>query len=114
MTAEIGRIIDGRYVVEAELGRGGMGVVVRVRHQVTNARHALKMLHRELVIDESMEHRFISEARASSAIGHPGIVTVFDGGRTPQGELYLVMELLEGRTLRRAMASPIPPEISRR
>jgi hypothetical protein len=110
----IGRVIDGRYVVEAMLGKGGMGVVVRARHQFTNAQVALKMLHRDLLVHEDVQKRFLAEAKTPSTIGHPGIVQVLDGGRTPEGELYLVMELLSGRTLRRAMTPPPPPQVTRR
>ncbi|HEU0033691.1 MAG TPA: serine/threonine-protein kinase [Kofleriaceae bacterium] len=98
-----GRVIDGRYVVEATLGQGGMGVVVRARHRFTGAHVALKMLHADLQFDQNVQDRFLAEARAPTTIGHPGIVQVLDAGKTPQGELYLVMELLEGQPLRRAM-----------
>ena len=99
-----GRIIDGRYAVEAVLGEGGMGLVLRARHQFTGAMVALKVLRPELQLDASLQHRFLAEARAPSAIGHPGIVHVVDAGRAPDGLLYLVMELLLGRPLRTPLA----------
>ena len=98
-----GRIVDGRYVVEAELGSGGMGVVLRVRHRFTGALHALKMLRPDFALDAEAQTRFLAEARAATAIGHHGIVSVLDAGKTPEGELYLVMELLQGQPLRNAM-----------
>ncbi len=98
-----GRIIDGRYVVEAELGSGGMGVVLRVRHRFTGAQHALKMLRPDFALDIEAQNRFLAEARAATAIGHHGIVQVLDAGKTPEGELYLVMELLSGQPLRTAL-----------
>ena len=54
------------------------------------------MLHKELQLDVALEGRFLAEARAPNQIDHPAIVAVLDAGRTPEGELYLVMELLVG------------------
>src|SRR3954453_2391156 len=99
----VGRTIDGRYVVESVLGKGGMGVVLRVRHKYTGQHAALKLLHPHLRMQGDLAQRFLAEARAPAAIGHPGIVTVIDAGFSPEGELYLVMELLKGQTLAAAM-----------
>ncbi len=82
-----GQDIDGRYVVESVLGRGGMGIVLRARHRFTGAAVALKMLHTELSCDARMQERFLTECRAAAAIGHPAIAQVLDAGKTPQGEL---------------------------
>jgi len=109
-----GRVIDGRYVVESTLGSGGMGVVLRARHRFTNAQVALKMLRPDLQFDRDLQERFLAEARAPSTIGHPGIVQVLDAGKTPEGELYLAMELLAGRTLRHAMYPSLAPQVARR
>ncbi|HEX4451807.1 MAG TPA: protein kinase [Kofleriaceae bacterium] len=97
-------MIDGRYAVEAVLGRGGMGVVLRARHKFTGALVAVKMLHPDLTRDAQIEGRFLAEARASNAIDHPAIVKVLDAGRTPESELYLVMELLVGQPMRSAVS----------
>jgi serine/threonine-protein kinase len=99
-----GRIIDGRYEVESVLGRGGMGVVVKARHRFTGARVAVKLMHPHLMQGD-LANRFLAEAQAPAAIGHPGIVSITDAGVTPEGELYLVMELLEGMPLRELMKS---------
>jgi len=96
----VGRVIDQRYVVESGLGAGGMGVVLRAKHRFTGQTVALKVLKPELSNDPSIQSRFLAEAQAPNAIGHPGIVRVHDAGRDPSGFLYLVMELLEGRSLR--------------
>jgi eukaryotic-like serine/threonine-protein kinase len=103
-----GQDIDGRYVVESVLGRGGMGIVLRAHHRFTGAAVAVKMLHGELSGDARMQERFLTECRAAAAIGHPAIAQVLDAGKTPDGELYLVMELLEGRSLRAAMTGVAP------
>ncbi len=108
-----GQDIDGRYVVESVLGRGGMGIVLRARHRFTGAEVAVKMLHTELSGDARMQERFLTECRAAAANGHPAIAQVLDAGKTPDGELYLVMELLEGRSLRAAMAGAAGVECRR-
>jgi len=110
-----GRLIDGRYLVESTLGSGGMGLVLKATHKFTGAKVALKVLRPELTLDTEVQNRFLGEARAPSAIGHPGIVQVVDAGKAADGLLYLVMELLEGKTLRDAMArGNMPhPEIRR-
>ncbi len=110
-----GRLIDGRYLVESTLGQGGMGLVLKASHKFTGAKVALKVLRPELTLDSEVQNRFLGEARAPSAIGHPGIVQVVDAGKAADGLLYLVMELLEGKTLRDAMAhGNLPhPEIRR-
>jgi len=100
----VGRVIDQRYISESVLGMGGMGVVLRAKHRFTGQSVALKVLKGELSSDAAVQMRFMAEAQAPSAIGHPGIVRVLDAGRDPSGFLYLVMELLEGRSLRVPMA----------
>jgi serine/threonine protein kinase len=109
-----GRVIDGRYVVESILGQGGMGVVLRARHKFTGAQVALKMLQPDLQVNQDAQDRFLAEAQTPTTIGHPGIVQVLDAGKTPEGELYLAMELLTGRTLRQAMYPSPPPQVTRR
>ncbi|HVY47141.1 MAG TPA: protein kinase, partial [Minicystis sp.] len=103
------RIVDERYALEAKLGEGGMGAVYRAHHLMTGAKVALKLLHPHVAAIPGVAERFQAEARAPAAIGHPGIVKVTDAGVTREGELYLVMELLEGDTLRALVArGPIP------
>src|SRR5437764_340668 len=97
--AYLGSTIDGRYEILGALGQGGMGVVLRARHAFTGAEVALKLLHAHLGMREEMARRFLAEARAPQAIRHPGVVPVTDAGITPDGEIYVVMELLRGETL---------------
>jgi serine/threonine-protein kinase len=99
----VGSVIDGRYQVEDLLGEGGMGVVMRARHRFTGAVVALKMLHPHLRLRPDLAARFLVEARAPAAIGHPGIVGVLDGGVTPEGDPYFAMELLNGEPLQQLM-----------
>ena len=100
----LGRVIDGRYVVEGVLGAGGMGVVLRARHKFTGGQLAVKVLRPELASNATLQQRFLNEARAPNMIGHPGIAQTTDAGKSSDGLLYLAMELLQGRSLRVAVA----------
>src|SRR5690242_823014 len=108
------RVIDGRYLVEGALGHGGTGVVFRARHRFTGQAVAVKVLHPHVRAHGYDAQRFLAEARAPGAIGHPGIAAVLDAGQTPEGELYLVLELLEGESLRAAARRGLPPGRVRR
>jgi serine/threonine-protein kinase len=95
----------GSFTIEGWLGEGGMGVLYRAEHTAIRRRAAVKVLKREFVTDESIAGRFSQEARAIAKIGHPHLIDIFDIGTTPDGRLYYVMELLEGRSLADAMES---------
>jgi len=77
----IGQIVDGRYEVTAVIGEGGMGTVYEVRHTTLGRRFALKVLRRDIA-DAEHTARFIQEAKAAAAIGHPNIVAVSRRCRT--------------------------------
>jgi hypothetical protein len=109
--AWVGRSLDGRYVVESVLGVGGMGTVLRAKHQFTGVPVAIKVLRQELASDPEVQSRFLAEAQAPNAINHPAIVKVLDAGRTADGILYMAMELLVGRSLRVAVTRrDLPPD----
>ncbi len=91
------RTLD-RYRILGELGRGGMGVVHEALDTTLGRRVALKILPPERVADPERRERFLREARAASALNHPGIVTVHDLGNA-EGLDFIVMELVEGETL---------------
>ena len=95
----VGRLIADRYRVLAPLGRGGMGAVYRVEHVMLKKELALKFLHPELGRLDEVARRFEREAEAAARLDHPNIVAVTDFGRTPDGMLFLVMELLQGQSL---------------
>jgi len=95
----LGVIIDGRYRLDATLGRGGMGLVYRAAHVGLRRQVAVKILHPSLAASPEVRNRFEREALAVGKIDHPNCVSVYDVGRLPGGALYLAMELLEGRAL---------------
>ena len=89
----------GHYEVEARLGGGGMGVVYRARDRKLGRMVALKFLSPHLVASERAKQRFLTEARAASALDHPAIATVHAIEETPAGDLYIVMAYYEGETV---------------
>jgi serine/threonine-protein kinase len=100
----------GGYVIDGELGRGGMGVVYSARHPVIGKRAAIKVLKPSLSNNPATIERFIQEARSVNAIGHPNIVDIFDFDMLPDGRRFLVMDLLEGESLRkRIKRGALPP-----
>jgi len=90
----------GGYTIERELGRGGMGVVYAARHPMIGKRAAIKVLKPSLSSNPATVERFLQEARSVNQIGHPGIVDIFAYGSLPDGRRYLVMDLLDGESLR--------------
>ncbi len=92
-----GRLIDGRYRVERELGEGGFGVVYLVRDELfAGARRALKTLRPELTRDPGVAQRFRNEMVVVKALSHPYVPRFHNDGRTPEGEFYYVMDFVEG------------------
>ena len=88
----------GPWVVERELGRGGMGAVYAVIHEDIGKRAALKVMHRKLISGSSAE-RILQEARVVNQVAHPNIVDIFETGTFADGRPYIVMERLEGMPL---------------
>ena len=109
----IGRVFDGKYRLDQPLGGGGMGIVYRATHLLIDRPVAVKVLSQRFVGDETAQQRFRREARASGRVQHPNAVTVNDFGATEDGWLYIVMELLEGQTLRDLLAREAPLDPAR-
>lgn len=99
----------GPYVLGASLGSGGMGEVFRARDTRLGRDVAIKILPAEVAGDADRLRRFEQEARAAAALNHPNIMSVHDVGHV-NGVAYLVTELLEGHTLRTALAQPLSIE----
>lgn len=95
--ALVGQVLDGKYRVEAELGEGGMGVVVAARNLERDQQVAIKVLRGQA--STIWRKRFLREARAASRIDNEHVARVFDVARLDDGTLYMVMELLKGRDL---------------
>jgi serine/threonine-protein kinase len=109
----VGRTLDEKYIVEERLGAGGMGAVYRARHLSMDRPVAIKFLHQRFVEDEAARSRFQTEARAAVKLRHANAVSVTDFGQTAEGCIYIVMELLEGRTLRETLSREAPLETAR-
>ncbi|MGE5185261.1 MAG: serine/threonine-protein kinase [Acidobacteriota bacterium] len=95
----IGSVLDGRYRIDAVLGKGGMGRVYKGEHTGIGRAVAIKVLHAQLGRNKEATQRFQREALASGRLDHPNIVGVSDFGVLDDGSLYLVMEALEGESL---------------
>jgi hypothetical protein len=89
----------GEYVLDELLGAGGFARVYRAHHAVLSAEVAIKVITRALALDADASARFVREARAASAIAHPGIVRVLGFGKLADGRAYQVMELIAGPAL---------------
>ncbi|HET8541751.1 MAG TPA: serine/threonine-protein kinase [Anaeromyxobacter sp.] len=108
----LGTTLDGRYDLVAHLATGGMGAVFRARHVHLRKDIAVKVLRPDLTSSAEIVERFRREAEIASALEHQNIVRVTDFGRSPEGYLFLVMELLTGESLfdRLRREGFLPPE----
>jgi serine/threonine-protein kinase len=95
----LGTVIQGKYRLVRALGDGGMGSVYEGQHVVLGTRVAVKVLHPEMVRRTELVERFLQEARVAAQIRCAHVVQVLDVDRTPEGEAFIVMELLEGESL---------------
>lgn len=113
LTAEerVGTVLGGRYRLDAILGSGGTSTVYRAAHSFTKRSVALKLLKPEHSRDRGLVARFLKEARVASTLVHPNVVAILDMG-TEDGDTYLAMELLEGRSLAALLGDegPLPAE----
>jgi PAS domain-containing protein len=97
--ARTGDIVGARYVVDGQLGRGGMGRVLRVRHQALGKAFALKLIKSAIATNPKIRELFYREARLASALTHDNICSIVDFGQDDRFGLFMVMELLEGQTV---------------
>ena len=95
---EAGTVVLNKYRLERKLGEGGMGSVWAAYHVALDTMVAVKLIRSDTNRQE-MGPRLLQEARAAAKLGHPAIVRVFDVGQTPDGDPFIVMELLEGESL---------------
>ena len=122
----LGTLLGGRYRLDAQIGRGGMSTVYRAFDTVLERPVAIKLMHREIASDSDQLERFRREARSVAQLNHPHIVTVIDAGEEPSpdgradgasgrrmaaGTPYIVLEYVEGETLKDLIRRDGPLEI---
>ncbi len=107
----LGRVVAGRYRLEARIGEGGMGVVYRARHVLIERVVALKLIRPDLRGETHLRAWMLREARAANRVDHAHIVDIHDIGETEEGELYLVMEYLVGTPLSAEIAKGQFPQV---
>jgi serine/threonine-protein kinase len=126
----LGTLLGRRYRLDAEIGRGGMSTVYRAFDTVLERPVAIKLMHREIAADSDQLERFRREARAVAQLSHPHIVTVIDAGEEPSapsdaeqqghgpgdsglvGTPYIVLEYVEGETLKQLIRREGPMQIT--
>lgn len=96
----VGVTLDNQYYIEAELGRGGMGAVYRARHILLGDYVAIKVLTSEKVNNPEALKRFLREAQTARRFYHPNVVRVYDMRTLPNGTTYMVLEYIQGHTLK--------------
>lgn len=110
----VGQVVNDRYRIDRLLGVGGMGAVYAVTHQDLGKTYALKVLHEIFSRDPELIERFKREARAATQTGHPNIIDVIDIGTVEvSGDVFFVMELLDGTDLGRVIRQTGPMAIRR-
>ncbi|MBL0187655.1 MAG: serine/threonine protein kinase [Candidatus Obscuribacter sp.] len=96
----VGTRLGDRYEIVSIIGRGGMGVVYKARQEQMDKLMAIKMLHSHMVSDSEAVKRFYREAKTVSQVRHHHIVTLYDFGMSSQGQPFLVMDFLEGVSIK--------------
>lgn len=109
----LGQILAGKYRIEERLSAGGMGTVYRGTHVLMDKTVAVKVLRPSLAADEKIVARFSREARAASRISHPHALSVTDFGEAENGVVFLVMEYLNGKTLKEIIREEGPMQLPR-
>jgi tRNA A-37 threonylcarbamoyl transferase component Bud32 len=98
------QIIAGRFRIECEIGRGGMGTVYRASHLGLQRAVAVKVLKQEFAAQPNVAERFMREARTMARLRHPRAAMIFDAGHLADGRPFIVMEYVEGSTLAETLA----------
>src|SRR5438477_2537054 len=109
----VGQTLAGKYKIEKLIKRGGMGAVYIGKHVLMDKTVAIKVLHPSLALDDDVVARFSREAKAASRISHPHAVSVTDFGESENGVVFLVMEYLDGTTLKEVIKADGPMALER-
>lgn len=99
MNPQVDQTINNKYRLIRLIGEGGMGTVWEARHELLGTKVALKFLHGMLAKRKGLAERFLQEAQVSARIKSPHVVQVSDVDRTPDGLVFMVMELIDGQSL---------------
>lgn len=109
----LNRTLDERFRLDERIGSGGMGAVYRAWQLSVGRAVAVKVIRAQAVADDAAIKRFLREAQLASRLNHPHIVSIIDFGQTPDGLLYLVMELCSGRSLDELLRDEGPFSVGR-
>ncbi len=109
----LGQTLAGKYHIDEYINAGGMASVYRATHVLMDKRVAVKILHANLAADDTVVSRFTREAKAASRITHPHVLNVTDFGESDNGVVFLVMEYLDGRTLKQVINEESPLALTR-
>ena len=116
MSSPVGTLLSGRYRLDARIGAGGMSMVFRAFDTVLEREVAIKLMHSDIAADADQLERFRREARAVAQLNHPHVVGVIDAGEDGQGGAFIVLEYIQGETLkdriRRHGRLPVPEAIA--
>src|ERR1700761_1860151 len=107
----VGRLVEGRYRLQGRIARGGMSTVYAAVDERLDRQVAVKVMSGALSVDPAFSDRFAREARSAAKLAHPNVVAVYDQG-TDAGSTFLVMELVNGPTLRQLVRDrgPFTPD----
>jgi len=106
-----GRVLVGRYRIISRIARGGMGSVYLARNLEDGSSCAVKVLRDDLLLDVRVRERFMYESHAASRIAHPAVARIYEVGETASGEMFIVMEYVNGPPLRRLIRTGRMSEI---
>lgn len=104
----VGKTIAEKYLLEKVIGSGGMGSVYAGKHTGLGRSVAIKVMNSDIVTDKTAEARFIREAKTAAKLDHPNAVTIHDFGTIESGGAFIVMEYINGQTLRKYLATNGP------
>src|SRR5450756_2645899 len=108
----IGRVLNNRYRLISLLGEGGMAVVYEASDLLLDRKVAVKLLRQQFATDPAFLARFQREAKAAAGLSHPNVVAIYDVG-TDADVQYIVMEMVEGRTLKEIIEAEAPLSTAR-
>ncbi|HEY3801320.1 MAG TPA: serine/threonine-protein kinase, partial [Kofleriaceae bacterium] len=109
----LNQVLNNRFKVESKIGEGGFGAVYRGTQLATGRKVALKLLHPEMTKDENLVARFRREGMVLCNLRDAHTITTYDFDQTPDGTLYIAMELLEGKSLHQVFHEQAPLEWKR-